>query len=142
MDWDLILACEVQDLSKRRHAFSSYCPGHARSDQVCRVARENNTDVNAALLGPASEMKRDSRLRMVIRSPGRRDRQDLFHALSPLSYRDVVDRWCSRQRLGNHLEEFVVSGALDDNLGHPSIELHRLRIRFKGGAQCGKGGEI
>src|ERR1700687_6311051 len=52
------------------------------------------------------------------------------------------DRWCSRQRLGYHFEEFVVSGALDDNLGHPAKEVHRLRIRLKGGTHPSKGGEI
>src|SRR5207244_10093330 len=47
MNWDFVFACEVQDFSKRRYALASYRSRNARADQICRVARENNTDVNA-----------------------------------------------------------------------------------------------
>src|SRR5436305_424211 len=83
MNGDFAFACEVQDFSKRRYALASYRPGNAGTDQVCRVARENNTDVNTGLLSPPRQMEWDRRLRWVVRSPGCRDRQHLLHG-SPL----------------------------------------------------------
>src|ERR1700694_558053 len=87
MDWDLILTSEVEDFRKGRHALSSYCLRNARSDQVSRVAGENNTDVDAGLLGCACQMKGDRRLRWVVCSPGCRDRQHLLHDSPLLSCR-------------------------------------------------------
>src|ERR1700730_13368241 len=87
MDWDLILTSEVEDFRKGRHAPAAYRPRDARSDQVCRVAGENKTDVNAGLLGPACQMKGDRRLRRVVCSPGCRDRQHLLPGSPLLSCR-------------------------------------------------------
>jgi len=54
MHWDFVFAREVQNFSKRRYAFALYRLRNARADQVCRVARENNPDINAGLLSTCS----------------------------------------------------------------------------------------
>src|SRR5438094_1844779 len=83
MDSDLVVACEIQHLREWRHAFAMYGTGNPGADQVCRISGENHPNLDAGLLGSASKMKWDGRLRRVGCSPRCRDRQDRFHAAPP-----------------------------------------------------------